>query len=155
MRCAGRCVAIASALLFWGAAPAARVDAQIAVIVNRNSPVSDLKVEDLRRLYLGLSPTFAGGRPVVLLELPPLRAAFYQRLLGLTEDRVKRRWIANVFSGRSVTPPREIETAAELKRFVAGHPAALAFIDVRDVDATVKVVTIDGRAPASPAYRFR
>ncbi len=137
------------------AASPAAADAQVAVIVNRANPMQNLPLSDLQRLYLGQSVTFPNRVRVALVTYPTAEAAFFLTALGMTSDRFRRHWMELVFQGQDVTPPKAIASGSELNRFVAEHPGALAFIDLAAVDQTVKVVTIDGRAPSDPAYRLR
>ncbi|HUL49292.1 MAG TPA: hypothetical protein VLT79_04665 [Gemmatimonadales bacterium] len=130
------------------------VRAQIAVVVNRANPIQNLSLSDLRRLYLGQSVTFANGTRVALVTYPPAQARFYNTVLGLSEDRFQRHWMELVFQGQDATPPKAIAVGAELNRFVAEHPGALAFVDLPAVDQSVKIVTIDGQAPTDTGYRL-
>ena len=129
--------------------------AQVAVIVNRTNPVSNLSVDQLQRLYLGASTTFPNGGSVVPFEYPPARRAFYQSLLHMSELAVTRHWIGVMFRGENPSPLRAIDSAEALRRTVAETPGALAFIAVAAVDSTVKVVTVDGRHPRDPGYPLR
>jgi hypothetical protein len=45
--------------------------------------------------------------------------------------------------------------AEATKRFVAEHPGAIGFVELRAVDATVRVVTIGGRSPSDATYPLR
>jgi ABC-type phosphate transport system substrate-binding protein len=48
-----------------------------------------------------------------------------------------------VFSGKA-TPPKELGSAAEVKKFVAANPDAIGYIEKSAVDGSVKVVlTVD------------
>jgi hypothetical protein len=127
----------------------------IAVIVNRTNAVSDIRLEDLRRYYLGSNHAFPDGSSVVLLEFPPARRAFYRSLLHMSELAVTRHWIGVVFRGEEANPLRGIDGAEALKRTVAEIPGALGFINAAAVDTTVKVVTVDGRHPQDSGYPLR
>jgi phosphate transport system substrate-binding protein len=128
---------------------------QVAVIVNRANPVSNLSRDQLQRLYLGASTTFPTGGAVVLFEYPPARRVFYQSLLEMSELAVTRHWIGVMFQGGNASPLRAIDGADALRRAVAETPGALAFIIVAAVDSTVKVVTVDGLHPRDAGYPLR
>jgi hypothetical protein len=129
--------------------------AQTVVIVHRSSAVSDVKLDDLRRFFLGQGALAANSQHVMLVELSPIRTRFYKRLLGLSPDEVRRRWIGVVFRGDALTLPFELADPAAVKRFVAEHPGAVAFIEVSDVDDTVKAVRVDGKRPGDPQYPLK
>jgi hypothetical protein len=129
--------------------------AQTAVIVHRSSVVSDVKLDDLRRFFLGQGAMTSDGRQTLLVELTPMRTHFYKRLLGLSGDEVRRRWIGMVFRGDALTLPFELGDATAVKKFVADHPGAVAFIGLADVDDTIKVLRIDGKRPGDATYPIK
>jgi hypothetical protein len=129
--------------------------AQVAVVVNRANPITRLTLEQLRRLYLGTSTTFASGAPVTLVESPAVRVGFYRRVLGMTDEQVKRHWVGLVFGGEGASPPKDIAEPTELRRFVANHAGAIAFLPLDDVDDSVKVVAIEGAKPGDANYPLR
>ena len=135
--------------------PARSALAQTAVIVHRSSVVSDVKLDELRRFFLGQGSIVASGQHVMLVELTPVRTRFYKRLLGLTPDEVRRRLIGVVFRGDALTLPFELADPAAVKKFVAEHAGAVAFIDVADVDDTIKALRIDGKRPGDPQYPLK
>ena len=124
--------------------------AQTVVIVHRASSVSDVKLDNLRRFFLGQGAMSATGEQAMLVELSPIRARFYKKLLGLRADEVRRRWVGMVFRGDALALPFELADAAAVKKFVAEHPGAVAFLDAADVDDTVKALRIDGKRPSDP-----
>jgi hypothetical protein len=129
--------------------------AQTAVIVHRASAVNDVKLDDLRRFFLGQGALAANAQQVMLVELSPIRTRFYKRLLGLSPDEVRRRWIGVVFRGDALTLPFELADPAAVKRFVAEHPGAVAFIEVSDIDDTVKALRVNGKRPGDPQYPLK
>jgi hypothetical protein len=129
--------------------------AQTAVIVHRTSVVSDVKLDDLRRFFLGQGAMSPNGQQTLLVELTPMRTHFYKRLLGLSGDEVRRRWIGMVFRGDALALPFELGDATAVKKFVAEHPGAVAFVAAADVDDTIKVLRIDGKRPGDPTYPLK
>lgn len=135
--------------------PARTAQAQIVVVVNRENPRGNLSLPDLRDLFLGALTQFKGGERVVLLESSGPRQRFYDAVLHMSEDRVKRHWIGLVFSGEGVVPPREFREPADLVHYVAGHPGAVGFVPAAAADSTVKIILIEGLAPGDPRYPIR
>src|SRR6185295_17185581 len=99
--------AVVLALMLAIGASAAR--AQVAVIAHRGTSVSQLSLDDLRRLYLGQTSHLSGHR-VTLVETAPLRAPFYRTVAQMSEAQVDRAWLAVVFQGGDATPPRRMPT---------------------------------------------
>ena len=79
------------------------------------------------------------AQPVDLPESAPLRDQFYSKVACRTAMQVKATWSKLVFSGKGI-PPKELGTAADVKRFVAANPNAIGYIEKSAVDASVKVV---------------
>ena len=52
---------------------------------------------------------------------------------------MKAAWSRLVFSGKA-TPPKEMANSADMKKFVAGNPDAIGYIEKSAVDSSVKVV---------------
>ena len=52
---------------------------------------------------------------------------------------MKTYWAKQLFSGKG-SPPREIASAAEMKKAVAADPAAIGYVDRASLDATVRAV---------------
>lgn len=143
--------------LLLSATPAHLAGAQdpIAVIVHPSGTLADLSLETLQRLFLGRSALLPNKESVVLLESAWLRDRFYSRALGMNADRFKRHWIGVIFSGEGVTPPREMGSPAEVLQYVATHRGAVAFIELRNVDSSVRTVSISGLRATDPDYRLR
>jgi hypothetical protein len=145
--------ACGAALLLAAAQPDVAA-AQIAVIVHPQAPLTNVSLEDLRRYFLGKSTTIGSTRAVVV-ESTPSRQIFYHALTGLSEDIVHRRWVALAFRGEAPGVPRSFNDAAEVRKFVSENPGAIGFIDAHDVDASVKVLVVDGKRPSDAGYALR
>lgn len=118
--------------------------AQVAVIVNLKSSLSTLTPEQAAGLFLGKSSTVPGGGPAVLVDLPDssaVREQFYSKAAGKTPPQVKAAWSRLTFSGKA-TPPKELATAVDVKKYVAANADAIGYIEKSAVDATVKVVLV-------------
>jgi phosphate transport system substrate-binding protein len=127
----------------------------IAVIVNRNNPVNNLTLEELRKIYLGKITEFPNGERVILGEFSSGKKKFYEVLLGMSPHKVKKHWISVVFSGGNASPPVELKNLKEVKEFVSKYPGAICFINVKKVDKDLKVLRIDGKKPGDRDYPLR
>ena len=147
---------IAALPLLWLAQPASGQGSSIAVIVHPTNSVSDISLDELRRLYMGSTVLFgARQQRVALAELESERMRFYRLVLSMNEDRVKRHWIGLVFAGEAATPPETFMTVDDVKQFVASRPGAIAFIPLQAVDSNVKQLTVEGLPPGHPSYPLR
>jgi ABC-type phosphate transport system substrate-binding protein len=116
--------------------------AQVAVIVNPKGATAQMTEDQVSAIFLGKTQALPGGgvaQPVDLPESAPLRDQFYSKVAGRTAMQVKATWSKLVFSDKGI-PPKELGTAADVKRFVAANPNAIGYIEKSAVDASVKVV---------------
>jgi len=120
--------------------------AQVAVIVSPKSPVASMSPEQVSAIFLGKSNTLPSGSTAVPVDLPdgtPVHEQFYSKAAGKTSAQVKATWARLTFSGKG-TPPKELGSAADVKKFVAANPDAIGYVEKSAVDGTVKaVLTID------------
>ena len=146
-----------AAVLLMLALPAlpARLGAQVAVVVNATNAVDELSSDALRRLFLGQVTTFPTGSRARLATHSGSADAFCREALGLQREVVRSRWMARTFRGEATSVPSDYASPDDVKRFVREHADAIAYLPLADVDASVKVVRIDGRRPADPGYLIR
>ncbi len=126
----------AAAVLAWPAS------AELVVIVNPKNPATSLSADQVAQLFLGKSSSFPGGAPAVPLNLSEgaaLRDEFHSKVADKNPGQVKAYWAKQVFSGKS-SPPRELPSAAEVRKAVASDPSAIGYIDKGTLDSTVKSV---------------
>ena len=116
--------------------------AQVAVIVNPKNASASLTAAQVADIFLGKSNALPGGgtaQPSDLPEASPVREQFYTKVTGKNAAQVKAGWSRLVFSGKA-TPPKELASAADVKKFVAANPDAIGYIEKSAVDGSVKVV---------------
>ncbi len=115
--------------------------AEVAIIVNPANAAT-AGTDDIQRLFLGKTKSFPGGGDAVAFNLKegsPAREAFNQAILNKNESQVKAYWSQLVFTGKG-TPPKEAADEDEMKKWVAGNPNAIGYIDASKVDGSVKVL---------------
>ena len=127
----------------------------IAVAVHPDSPLTDLSLEALTRLYRGHTTLLPSGVQVVLIEHEDVRERFYRDVLNVPLSRVAREWIALVFSGDRAIPPKRVSETARLMRMLRETPGALAILPASELDPSVNVVCIDGLSLEDPDYVLR
>lgn len=127
----------------------------IAVVVGQKSPLQNLSMSDLRRVYLGEAARLDKVEGVQVVEFTPIRREFYERVLDMSEARFKRHWIGLLFAGERTVPPKEFHEVAEVREFLAANPNAIAFIPLNQVAAPLKVVSVDGFSPSSAGYPLK
>ena len=116
--------------------------AQVAVIANAKSSVGPMTADQVSSVFLGKANTLPNGAAPVLVDLPessPVHEQFYTKATGKTAAQVKATWARLTFSGKA-TPPKEMGSLADVKKFVAATPDAIGYIEKSAVDGSVKVV---------------
>ena len=116
--------------------------AQVAVVVNPKSPLATMTADQVSGIFLGKSNTLPSGGTAMPTDLPdsaPAHDLFYTKVTGKSSAQVKAAWSRLVFSGKA-TPPKELASAADVKKFVAANPDAIGYIEKSAVDSSVKVV---------------
>ena len=143
-------------LLFATAAMAARpLRAQTApprraimVIVAASSPVNDLSLEALRRIFVGDAREL---RPLNLPPGTPERDEIDFILLGRAPDDVARFWIERKIRGQG-GPPRSIPNARLVAKIVARLPGTVGYIAEGRLPDGVKALRIGGLPHTDARY---
>ena len=132
---------IALLLLLLGG-PLSAAGQEVVAVVSARSPVTALNADQVADIFLGKSTRFPNGSQAVPIdqnEESELRDRFYALYAGKSPAQVKAHWAKIIFTGRG-QPPRQVGTSAEAKKAVAENPYAIAYIEQRLVDETVRVV---------------
>lgn len=129
----------------------------IAIVTHKKSPVSNLTRAELRDIFLKRRQVWPSGATIVPINSSldsPLKKAFDQQVLGMSAQELGNYWVKEAVTGRS-TPPRRVGTSALAKQLVAAVPGAVTYLELTRVDATVKVIAVDGLQPTNPKYKYR
>jgi hypothetical protein len=106
------------------------------VVVVMGAGAASLTKDQIAGVYLGRNNHL---KPVDLPESNPIREAFYKRATERDQAQIKAVWARLSFTGQG-QPPKEMASAAAVKKAVATDPKAVGYIDKADVDESVKVV---------------
>lgn len=129
----------------------------LAIVVNKNNPLSEISLVDLRRVFRGQRSRWSNGRRVTLVmrdQGAREREALLQSLYGVAEEDYRRTYMQAVFSGETADAPKTLTSTNGVLRFVYNVPGAIGYVRARDVDANVKTLRVDGHLPGEPGYRL-
>jgi hypothetical protein len=150
-------IALASSALFVSASGIARASSDaIAVVVSAKSSQRSLSLDDVRRIFFNKDTNDANGDRFVPLNQRsgnPERARFDAQVLNMTPDQVARYWIDQRLRGKRA--PATVPSLAMLKRALNELPGAVSYLAVAELDASVRALAIDGRAPSDGSYPIR
>jgi len=118
--------------------------ARLIVIVNSESAIARMEIDEVRRIFLG-KPPLAGSFPLLPVNLQSsnrLRELFDRLVLGKSPRHIRSYWVEKIFTGRGL-PPQELADSDAVVDFVAKHIDAIGYIEETKLVPQVKnVLTI-------------
>jgi ABC-type phosphate transport system substrate-binding protein len=135
-----------------------RHDVDVAVVVHPDTPVSNLTLAEVRKVFLGERQYWSANVPVVLLIRAPVareRSVVLKTIYQMSDSQFKQYWIAKIFRAESASAPKVVYSNDMANELVTAIPGAIAFIDTREVRPGAKVIRVDGRLPGETGYPLR
>lgn len=132
--------------------------ADIAVVVNADTPVTDLSLSEVRKVLLGERQYWSSKLPVVLLIRAPAareRDVVLRVIYQMSEAQFKQYWVAKIFRAEAATPPRIVYSNDMQYELLTALPGSIAFVDSRNMRAGVKILRVDGHFPGEKDYPLR
>ena len=101
---------------------------QVAVIVNKDGPLSHLSKTEIRGIYLGES-RFVGGMPVRPIQYPEgqVKDAFLLNIIGMSAKDYKLYWVKKLFQ-EGLTPPLVKTEPTEIMNAVREDPWGIGYL---------------------------
>jgi ABC-type phosphate transport system substrate-binding protein len=130
----------------------------VAVVVNSDTPVSDLSLSEVRKVLLGERQYWNSKLPVTLLIRAPEareRNVVLKVIYQMTEAQFKQYWVAKIFRAEATSPPKIVYSNDMQYELVTAIPGAIAFVEARAVRPGVKVLRVDGHLPGDKDYPLR
>ncbi len=150
-------VGVACGVCVTAPAPAAAAE-EMAVIVHPSTPVENLSLAEVRKIFLGERQYWNSDMPVVLIVRAPVapeRAVVLNRIYRMTESQFKQYWIARIFRAEAPSTPKVVYSNETVNELVSAIPGAISLVRSNDIASGVKVVRIDGTLPGESAYPLR
>ncbi len=145
---------LASVLMPLQSGAHAEANPPLVVVVGAKTNLTDISLAMLRRAFQGEVALTADGKRLVPLNHAVgnlERVQFDQAVLGLAPSDVGRFWINRRIRDEA-PPPRTLPSADLGVRVVASYPGAITYVSSTAVNASVRVVRIDGKLPGDPGY---
>jgi ABC-type phosphate transport system substrate-binding protein len=130
----------------------------VAVVVNSDTPVSELSLSEVRKVLLGERQYWNSKLPVTLLIRAPEareRNVVLKVIYQMTEAQFKQYWVAKIFRAEATSPPKIVYSNDMQYELVTAIPGAIAFVEARAVRPGVKVLRVDGHLPGDKDYPLR
>lgn len=126
----------------------------LVVVVGVKTNLTDISLAMLRRAFQGEVALTTDGKRLVPLNhaVGSLeRVQFDEAVLGLAPSDVGRFWINRRIRDEA-PPPRTLPSADLGVRVVASYPGAITYVSGSAVNASVRILRIDGKLPSDPGY---
>src|SRR5204862_3465487 len=107
-----------------------------------DTPISNLSLADVRKVFLGDRQYWSTDVPVVLLIRAPVareRNVVLKVIYQMSESQFKQYWIAKIFRAETATAPKVVYSNDMANELVTAIPATIAFIDAQAVRPRTKV----------------
>jgi ABC-type phosphate transport system substrate-binding protein len=130
----------------------------LAIVVNRNNPIADITLPELRSMFYGERKWWSHKHRITLAAMKRSTAEWktVQRVIyKVDQHQLEHYYLYQSFKGEGVNLPVAMPAPADVKKFVANTPGALGYVRASDVDDSVKVVRINGLLPADDGYPLR
>jgi len=127
----------------------------VAIIVHRSNPLSDISLVDLGRTFRLEQPRWKSGDKVEIVLQAGATAkqeVMLSHVFRMKADELPGYLLGKVNRNELSAPPRAFASDQSVKQFVAGNPRAVGYIDASQVDDTVRVLTVDGKHPGEAGY---
>jgi hypothetical protein len=128
----------------------------VSIIANRDVPVDDLSLAELRQIFRADQRFWRGGRRPVRLYVRAPDASERTVVLGqiyrMTERQFAEYWVRKRFATEVATNPPAYPSAEVLRAMVARVSGGVTFVPLGREGAGVKVLRIDGRRPGELGY---
>jgi ABC-type phosphate transport system substrate-binding protein len=130
----------------------------IAVVVHPDTPVSDMTVAEVRKVFVGERQYWTSNMPVILLVRAPVareREVVLKVIYQMSESQFKQFWIAKIFRSEAVSAPKIVYSSDMANQILAAVPGSIGFVDAKSVAPGLKVVKVNGQLPGDPGYPLR
>ena len=132
---------------------------ELAIIVNKSNPNDNLSFSELREYFMAERNSWASGagRVRVVMREPGVaeREAVLRLIYDMNEKDFNSYFLSKKFRGEISEEPRLRTSTPDMIRTIANVPGAIGYVRADEVDASVKVVRVDGLAPGDAGYRIK
>jgi phosphate transport system substrate-binding protein len=142
-----------------GRALQTRQPVELAIIVNKSNPNDNLKFSELREYFLAERSNWSsgGGKVRVIMREPgePERDAVLRLIYDMDEKDFNSYFLGKKFRGEVLEEPRLRSSTPDMIKTISNVQGAIGYVRADEVDASVKVLRVDGLAPGDAGYKIR
>jgi phosphate transport system substrate-binding protein len=129
--------------------------ATVAFVVNKENPVSDISLAELKDIFLGVQQSWKNGDRIVAVgreEGSEEKEIVLGKIYNMSGTQLKQYWTAKVIRGNNVHPPKTFPSDVLIKKLVQRVPNAVGYIRADQADDSVKVLKVEGKEPGQASY---
>lgn len=130
----------------------------VAIVVHVDTKVDDLSLNQLRRIFLAEQQFWSDDSRITLLVRAPgayERELVMDRLYRMSEAQFRKYWISKMFRAEVASGPKIVFSNNMALELVRAIPGSITFMSSKDLDDSVKVVSIDGLMPGDEGYPLK
>jgi len=114
----------------------------IMVIGNKDVPVSELSINEIRSIFLGEKVKWNNDQAITFVILKTdLHDAFLKEYVGNTASQYRNYWRKMVFTGKSKSP-KSFNTPEELIGYISDTRGAIGYIPSEAYQDKVKTISV-------------
>ena len=140
------------------AASAQEKSTDLAIVVAKASSFDNVSSLELLRIFEMEKSKDGDGHKLIVTAREsnsPERAAALTTIYKMDDGEYQTYFLRAVFAGRASGKPQQLNSAAAVRRFVAATPGAIGYLLASDVDDSIKIVKVDGKAPGEAGYPLK
>lgn len=136
-----------------------RAPVELAIIVNKSNPNDNLKFSELREYFLAERSNWSsgGGKVRVIMREPGEveREAVLRLIYDMDEKDFNSYFLGKKFRGEVLEEPRLRSSTPDMIKTISNVQGAIGYVRADEVDASVKVLRVDGLAPGDAGYKIK
>ncbi len=127
----------------------------VAIVVNPDTPIRELTLDQLRRIFMADQQFWPDGLRITLLVRAPRayeRDVVLNVIYRMSEDEFRKYWVGKMFRAEVPAGPKIVYSSDMAGELVAAVPGAIAFLPASAVGPGARVLRINGRLPGEAGY---
>ena len=136
-----------------------RSQMELAIIVNKSNPNDNLSFSELREYFMAERNNWSSGagKVRVIMREPggAEREAVLRLIYDMNEKDFNSYFLEKKFRGEILEEPRLRTSTPDMIKTISNVPGAIGYVRADEVDASVKVLRVDGLAPGDAGYRIK
>ena len=114
----------------------------LAVIVNKNNPVSDLSLLEIKMIYHDETTQWPGGEKIKVYDLSlksKERAQFSEAVIGKSPDEVEAEWANKTITNTAKNPPVTLKSKALVLYKVKKDKSAIGYVPISMIKGRLSI----------------